>query len=193
MTANLNPEKALIFRIVHIANISWILENDGLFCRNSTKQDPNYVNIGSPELIEKRSSRIIPLPPKGTLADYVPFYFTPFSVMAYKIKTGHGGIVQRDNKDIVFFVSSVHRIHDLGIPFVFTNQHAYPVDTDFYNELRDLDKIDWPLLRTRNFKTSDPDPGRQSRYQAEALIHRQVPLAALEGIGCYTDEVRQKN
>jgi len=29
--SDLNPEKALIFRIVHVANVPWILEHDGLY------------------------------------------------------------------------------------------------------------------------------------------------------------------
>jgi len=44
---NLNPEKALIWRIVHRDNLPWILDN-GLHCRNSLLQDPNFVNIGNP-------------------------------------------------------------------------------------------------------------------------------------------------
>ena len=87
MTVNLQPEKALIFRIVHVENLPWILEH-GLHCRNSPDQDPNYVNIGSVDLIEKRSRRLVPIPPGGTLSDYVPFYFTPFSIMMLNIKTG---------------------------------------------------------------------------------------------------------
>ena len=65
MSLNLNPEKALIFRIVHVANVPWILEHGGLHCRNFPEQDPNYVNNGSAELIEKRSRRVIPIPPGG--------------------------------------------------------------------------------------------------------------------------------
>jgi len=49
MSVNLNPEKALIFRIAHVANVPWILEHGALFCRNSPQQDPNYVSIGSIE------------------------------------------------------------------------------------------------------------------------------------------------
>ena len=135
MSVNLNPEKALIFRIVHVANVPWILENGGLFCRNSPQQDPNYINIGSMELIDKRSRRVVPVLPGGTLSDYVPFYFTPFSMMMYKIKPGHGGITKRANKDIVILVSSIHRLRELGVPFLFTNQHAYPVETDFYSDI----------------------------------------------------------
>jgi hypothetical protein len=189
--SDINPEKAFIFRIVHVANVPWILEHGGLFSRNSPEQDPNYINIGSIELIDKRSRRVVPKSPGGTLSDYVPFYFTPFSMMMYKIKTGHGGITKRDNKDIVIFVSSIHRLRELGVPFLFTNQHAYPPNTDFYESVEALSVIDWPLLQSKNFKTDDADPGKQLRYQAEALVHAQVPLTALLGIVCYNDEVKQ--
>lgn len=190
--SDLNPTKAFIFRIVHVANVPWILEHGGLFSRNSPEQDPNYVNIGSIELIDKRSRRVVPVPPGGTLSDYVPFYFTPFSMMMYKIKTGHGGITKRDNKDIVIFVSSIHRLRELDVPFLFTNQHAYPPNTDFYETVEALSVVDWPLLQSKNFKTDDADPGKQLRYQAEALVHQHVPLSALLGIVCYNDEVKQR-
>jgi hypothetical protein len=77
------------------------------------------------------------------------------------------------------------------VPFLFTNQHAYAVDTEFFSDLADLDRIDWPLLQSRDFKTSDADPGKQVRYQAEALMHRHVPLSALLGIGCLNAAVKQ--
>jgi len=88
------------------------------------------------------------------------------------------------------FVSSLHRLDELGVSFVFTNQHAYAVDTEFYNDLQHLDIIDWPLLQRRDFKTDDKDPGKQLRYQAEALIHKYVPLEAILGIACMNDVVR---
>lgn len=87
----LSPEKALIFRITHIANVPWILEN-GLYCRSAAEQDPRFVEIGNPDLIDKRKHRVVPAPPGGTLSDYVPFYFTPYSPMLYNIKTGWRGI-----------------------------------------------------------------------------------------------------
>jgi len=191
MSVKLNPEKALIFRIVHVANVPWILDH-GLHCRTSPEQDSNYLNIGNKDLIDHRAHRKVPIPPGGVLSDYVPFYFTPFSPMMLNIKTGYGGITKRNNRDIVIFVSSIHRIAELGLPFVFTNQHAYTVDAEFFSRVEDLNRIDWPLLQSRNFKTNDADPGKGSRYQAEALIQRHVPLEALLGIGCHTDGVRQQ-
>jgi hypothetical protein len=91
----LTAENAYIFRITHNNNLPWILDN-GLHCRNSHKQDPNFVNIGLVELIDKRKSWPVPVPPKGTLSDYVSFYFTPRSMMAYNIHTGRN-VQQRDS------------------------------------------------------------------------------------------------
>jgi hypothetical protein len=191
MSSDLNPTKARIFRIAHVDCVSWVLRH-GLHCKSSPKQDPHYVNIGSTELIGKRATKTVPIAPGGTLSDYVPFYFTPWSMMMLNIHTGYGGITRRENKDIVIFVSSMHRLQELELSFVFTNQHAYAADTDYFSDLSDLSQIDWPLLQSRNFKTDDGDPGKQLRYQAEALVHKQVPCRALLGIGCHNDAIRQK-
>lgn len=188
---SLNPERARIFRLVPVANVPWILDHGGLHCQNATQQDPNYENIGNASLIDKRARRPVPIPPGGTLSDYVPFYFTPLSIMAYNITTGHGGITRRDNRALVILASSVPRLRKLGLTFVYTNQHAYPVDTDFYDGSDDLHQIDWELLQRRDFKTDDADPGKALRYQAEALVHGHVPLEALLGIGCHDDAVKQ--
>ena len=45
----LTAEKARIFRITHIENVAWILAN-GLNCSSSNVQDPNFIQIGNPDL-----------------------------------------------------------------------------------------------------------------------------------------------
>lgn len=186
---SINPEKALIWRIVHRDNLAWILDN-GLHCANSGVLSPNYVNIGNADLIDKRRHRVVPIPPGGTLADYVPFYFTPFSVMMKNIHSGWG-VPQRRNDEIVILVSSLHHIRQLGLPFVFTNAHAYPDWTNYYSDLAQLGEIDWGLLQRRDFKRDADDPRKMERYQAEALIHRHLPVQGILGIVCYTDALKQ--
>jgi hypothetical protein len=181
----LNPTKALIWRITHRANVPWILDN-GLHCKNSVARDPHFVPIGNEELIERRSHRVVPIAPGGTLSDYVPFYFTPFSPMMYNIHTGYGGITRRSNDDIVIFVASLPRIHADTRAFVFTDRHAYPPLAVYFNTLNQLGSIDWPLLQRRDFTKDPDDPVKVERYQAEALIHRHVPIAALAGVICYS-------
>jgi len=188
--SRLNPEKALIWRIVHRDNLPWILDN-GLHCANSDVQAPQYVNIGNADLIDKRRSRYVLIAPGGVLADYVPFYFTPFSVMMKNIHSGWS-VQQRSNDEIVILVSSLYRVEQLGLPFVFTNAHAYPDWTNYYSDLANLGEIDWPILQRRDFKRDPDDPRKMERYQAEALIHHHLPITGLLGIMCYTDAMKER-
>lgn len=186
---NLNPDKALIWRILHRANLPWVLQN-GIYCGNSQIRSTKWVRIGNAELIDKRAVRTVPILPGGTLGDYVPFYFTPFSVMLRNIHTGWNGIKRVSNADIVILVSSLRRVSQLKLPFLFTDCHAYGGLANFYADLAQLDRIDWPLLQRRDFKRDPEDPGKLERYQAEALVYQRLPIAALLGIVCYTDTVR---
>lgn len=184
--SNLNSEKGLIWRIVHRNNVPWILDN-GLYSANSGVLVPNWVDIGNKELIDRRSHKAVPIPPGGTLSDYVPFYFTPFSPMMYNIYTGRGGVTQRPNDEIVILVSSIPKLVEAGQRFVFTDRHAYVMTAQFYNDPDSLGEIDWPLLQNRNFQRSADDPEKVERYQAEALVHKHLPISSLLGVVCYRE------
>jgi len=184
----LTPERARIFRITHIENVPWVLDH-GIHCSNSTCRDPNFREIGNPELINRRTQRRVPIPPGGVLSDYVPFYFTPFSPMLLNIKTGHNGLKRTSMSDIAILVSSLYRVTVANLEFVFTDRHAYVMAAEFSSDLSELDRIDWSILQMRSFDKRDPDdPGKCERYQAEALIKGIVPVTALGGIVCYGPE-----
>ena len=185
--SGLTREKALIFRITHIDNIPWIIEH-GIHCRNSETFDPNYVNIGNEEIINRRAVRQVPIHPGGVLSDYVPFYFTPFSPMLLNIKTGWQGLHQRPMSEIVICVTSLHLLAEQEIPFVFTDRHAGLEVAQFFDNLDSLSEIDWNILRNQDFKRDPNDLGKVERYQAEALIHNQLPLNSLKGFVCYGSE-----
>ena len=187
----LNPEKARIFRIIHRANLPWVLDH-GLHCGNSPVQAQQWVSIGNQELISTRALWPVNAVPGGLLNDYVPFYFTPFSVMMRNITTGWNGVTQHPNRDILILVSSLHRIMELGLSFLFTDSHANNTLVNYYDTLADVGKVDWPLLQARNFKRDQDDPGKIGRYQAEALVHRHCPVQGLSGIVCYTDSVKME-
>jgi ssDNA thymidine ADP-ribosyltransferase, DarT len=183
-TNDLSPEAAWIFRITHIDNVQWIIEH-GLHCRSSSTTDPNYHDIGNRDLIALRADRSVPKGPGGTLSDYIPFYFTPHSPMLLNIKTGFHGMKQTPMQDIVILATSLHKLHQSGVEFVFTDRHAYLTACTFCDDLEDLGLIDWAILRARDFKRNASDPGKMERYQAEALAYQHVPVEAFEGIICY--------
>jgi hypothetical protein len=186
----LNADKALIFRITHIANVPWILRN-GLHCKNSDQIDPNFVRIGNLELISKRETRMVSVQPGGTLSNYIPFYFTPFSPMMYNIKTGYGGIRQFPNSEIVILVSSLKTLAKGGVSAIYTDRHAYLRAARFFTSLDQLSEIDWALLRRRDFKRDPDDPEKTDRYQADALVHRHLPVEHLAGIVCHGENEKR--
>jgi hypothetical protein len=181
----LTSENAYIFRITHKDNLPWILDN-GIHCPKSALKDPNFVNIGITDLIEKRRLWPVPEPPGGTLGDYIPFYFTPLSMMAYNIYTGRN-VRQRGNDEIVVLVASLQEVQKAGVSILFTDRHALLVDAKFSSDLTQLDRIDWKILQNRDFSRNNDDIGKTSRYQAEALVHRQMSIDKLVCVACCDD------
>lgn len=184
---DLNPDKALMFRIVHLSNISLVLQN-GCIC-DALGKGANYRQIGNPDLIQKRRNHPVKCPPGGVLSDYVPFYFTPFSPMLYNIKTGYNGVTKQAMDDIAILVTSIHTVAARKIPFVFTDRHAYLAIAQFFNKVADLGQIAWAALQAKNFTKSDID--RFDKYQAEALVYNHLPIDALHGIFCHSESARK--
>jgi hypothetical protein len=106
--------------------------------------------------------------------------------MLYNIKTGYNGVAKKPMEDIIILVSSLHLLKKEDVPFVFTDRHAYLKLAQFSNDLDDLKWIIWPVLQVKNFKKDDIE--KFEKYQAEALVHKMVPLKAL-GVACYSDTV----
>ena len=182
--AVISPEKAYLYRITHIDNLAWMLAH-GLHCRNSAKYDPNYIEIGRTTLIAERKEHAVPITPGGTLSDYIPFYFTPYSPMLLNIKTGRG-VPQRPMSDIVILVASLRKLAEAGNGFVYTDRHAFMATARFTNELDLLEEwVPWDLLQARDFQRDLENPGKFERYQAEALIHDTLSIEALLGVIVY--------
>ncbi|WP_199243844.1 type II toxin-antitoxin system toxin DNA ADP-ribosyl transferase DarT [Phycisphaera mikurensis] len=174
--------------MTHRDNLPWILEH-GLHCPTSDTLDPGFVAIGREEIIDRRTRHEVSCGPGGVLADYVPFYFTPRSIMAFNIRTGFHGLTQRDNDDLVVLVSSIPRLLEMSIGFVFYSGQAMLHESTCHADAADLTKIDWALLNAADFRNDPEDPGKKGRYQAEALVHRHTPVEALLGVGCYSPKV----
>jgi ssDNA thymidine ADP-ribosyltransferase, DarT len=183
----LNQESAFIFRIVHRDNAPCLLTH-GIHCQGLKKCACTYKCIGNAELITKRTTRPIPIPPGGSLSDYVPFYFTPYSPMLYNIRTGHN-VAHVPNEEIVIFVSSLPRLNARSVPFIFTDRHAYLNAAQFFHDLKFLNRIKWDILQRRDFQRDPNDPAKLEGYQAEALVYQRVPIEALSNIVCYNGEV----
>lgn len=111
-----------IYRITHYKNLPFILKN-GIHCPNSKIQDSDFIQIGFPTLIAQRNDRIVTVEPFGTLADYVPFYFTVKSPMLYVIAMANDPeVIKTPLEDIIYLVSTVEKLNEMRIQYVFTDR-----------------------------------------------------------------------
>jgi hypothetical protein len=67
-----------IYHITHIDNLPRIITAGGLRCDRLRMQNGETVlGIAHQHIKDRRAKRLVPVAAKGTLADYVPFYFAP--------------------------------------------------------------------------------------------------------------------
>lgn len=180
-----------IYRMTHIDNVPFIVQN-GLWSKLSLVQDPNFVPIGNPAIIDRRTNKQIEVnPPGGVLGDFVPFYFTGHSPMLLNIATGHG-VERVMQKDIVFLVCDARRIIDAGIPYCFTNGNATNTITRFYNSSDGLDDLDWPTINATIWANTDDDYDRVRKKMSEFLVKEHVPVDFIQWIVVRNEDARQK-
>ena len=173
------PHNPKIHRIVHWQNVDYILQH-GIFTRGHAQTDPNYVEIGHTQLIGQRHTYPIPdFPLAGTLGECVPFYFGTHSPMLYAIMKGATGVQQRPQDEIVYVNSRVNTIVNYPLPFFFTDQHAKAALANGYNNVADLNAIDWTVVLSRQWANTPTDLNKRDRKQAEFLVLRHVPAACI--------------
>jgi hypothetical protein len=87
-------------------------------------------------------------------------------------------------------VSSLDLLEERGLPYVFTDRHAYLNTARFFRDRAKLQQVDFELLGRRDFQRDPEDPGKLERYQAEVLVHGPMPVSGLLGLACYTETVK---
>lgn len=172
--------KIYLYRMTHIDNVAHILTN-GITHRNSPDANPNFVTIGDSSLISTRDS--YKLENGKLLGDYVPFYFGTRTPMLYVIQKGFNGLKAIPAQEIVYCVTSVQKIINTGLDFVFTNGHAVDTFTSqFSNEdiYSLVDSIDWEAVSINDWRREN-DLDLKRRKQAEFLVLGDIPKEAILG------------
>ncbi|MFA6101600.1 MAG: DUF4433 domain-containing protein [Victivallaceae bacterium] len=178
-----NPLQIPLYHITHIDNLPSILAAGGLWCDcERLRQGFRSINIAHPELKLRRMGTPVGLYPGKKIGDFVPFYFANRSPMLYSIHTGFVNGYAGGQGAVVYLVTDVGRLLKCGNNWCFSDGHAVEAFSGFYNELNDLDKIDWPLIGNWSWKNTLEDNDRKRRKQAEFLVEGSVPLSAVSHI-----------
>jgi hypothetical protein len=179
-----------IYHITHMKNLKRIIEEGGLHCDRKA-QDLKSVNIGHQHIKQRRLNRPVPLAPKGTVGDYVPFYFASRSPMLYVISRGGVEGYSDGQKPVIYLRSTAEAVERAGLRWVFTEGHADMDYTDFFDDLKDLNKIDWALMQAQYWNDTNDDPDRKRRRQAEFLVHNFFPWELVSYIGVYDRSIAE--
>jgi hypothetical protein len=178
----INEERKFCYRITHINNLPLLLQN-GIVNKNHPKACDDYIEIGNPEIIDVRSNYPVKINNYGMIGEYVPFYFTPKSIMLYNIITGywHPIVPRRNRNEILVIRCLIEHLATLSRWF-FTDGQGNDMSSRHYNDLANLDAIDWECIQNCDFTKSDGDFDRPRRYQAEFLVHHEVPIDNIESL-----------
>lgn len=184
----INKHRRYCYRITHINNLPLLLQN-GIVNKNHPNASEDYIEIGNPEIIDVRSTSPVKIHNYGMIGEYVPFYFTPKSIMLYNIITGywHPLVPWRNRSEILVIRCLIEDMTTLPRWF-FTDGQGNDMASGHYNDLEELDEIDWHCIQNSDFTKSDGDFDRPRRYQAEFLVHHEVPIESIESLNVYNQQ-----
>jgi hypothetical protein len=187
------PDPTPIYRLVHADNVAVCLRRGALHAPNHTPADGAvYRTIHRIDVQEGRRLRAIRKGPGGTVHDYVPFYLGPRSVMLYQLHTNWVPGYDEGQEPLVHLVSTCQAVLAAGLGFVFSDGHGLAGFTAWFDDLADLDKVDWDAAYATRWKDSPEDMDRQRRKQAEFLVHRSMPWDLLTMIGVCNEAARRR-
>jgi hypothetical protein len=149
-----------------------------------------YRTIHSVSVQASRHTRPIPCGAGGACHDYIPFYFGPLSVMLLNLKTGRVAGYNEGQAPLIYLTTTVQRVIAAGRRFVFSDGHGLATFTNWYDDLAQLDQVDWDLVGARYWADQPDDNDRQRRKQAEFLVWQSVDWALIQSIGVLDYQVK---
>jgi hypothetical protein len=152
----------------------------------------SHKSIAYDSIMQRRNNTVVPCSPGGTLLDYVAFYFCPRSPMLYTISRDNVAGLSGSQESIISIVSSTQDIQSAGLDFVFTDGHGIMTFTKFFNNLSDLNQVDWELMKSRYWNDTIDEPDRKRRRQAEFLVFERFPLNHANAIAVKTQRMKRQ-
>lgn len=183
--------KKWLYHITPIENLAGILEAGGLWCKSELiARGVLSQSLAHDHLMEQRAIKEVPSDAGGVLHDYVPFLFGPRSPMLCAIANGR--VVGADQRRVLHLATTVEKIFDADLPFLFSSGHPLVAPSQFYEALPEMAHLDWLLFAAQFWNKTASDPDRPRRRQAEFLVRGFVPFQILRGIGTRDEVVAEQ-
>lgn len=170
------PIPTPVYHLTHVDNLTSIIQSGGCLSFNEKhNQGIGHIDIAYETIQDRRARTFVPCSPGGCLHDYVPFYFAPRPPMLYAINGGYVEGYEEGQEPLVHLVTAAQDIENGGCKWVFTDGHATMAFTEFFEDLDDLDEVDWDVMTSRYWNDTPTLPDRKRRRQAEFLIKDFCP------------------
>lgn len=185
-------DKIYVYRIIPIEGLESNLRN-GLYAKNFLPNNVKNASLGNTEIIYRRDYMRVKVHPGGVVNDYVPFYFSKRTPMLLNIKTGYNGTPKRNQADVIYLVFKLNKLIN-GAKWCFTDGNATKQITNHFDDLNDINQLDWRSIRTHDFgnPNSDNDTDRGRKKQSEFLIKEYVPSAKIGALVVLNDAVKRR-
>ena len=178
------PRPTPIYRFTHLDNLTVYLQRKSLHAPNYTPSDGlAYKTIHNSDIQNNRKTTKINCGPDGVIHDYVPFYFGPRSPMLYQLHTGYVPGYNEGQQPLIYLISSAQAVKESGTDFVFSDGHGIAAYTKWFDNLRNLDELDWDDVYAHIWRDTLEHPDRQRRKQAEFLVHKKCDWSLIQEIG----------
>lgn len=160
--------KRFLFRMTHYRNLERYLTDGAVYAKNSPRVQMGY-RISFDDIVARRGTATFTTPHGSNVNDFVPFYFSPITKMAYTIHMGNVDLKGPDGKslgparmdDVAFIVVDPERLFDSGRDFWFTeiacNSAIRPVYVN--DRARLMDHVEWPLFDDSPYVAQIPEIG----------------------------------
>jgi hypothetical protein len=191
----MNPQiTPKIYHITHYQNLESIIKSGAIFSDSyCLKNSKDHTKIGMSEIKRRRLEEIeVKCHPGTRVGEYVPFYFCPRSIMLYLMYKGnHPDLKYVGGQEPIVhiqadLVSVVEWAKKNMVKWAFSDRNAGTYYAEFYNEMRDLDKINWEAVTASDFR----QPLIKEGKQAEFLLYKSFPFDLIESIGVINAEIQ---
>lgn len=102
--------------------------------------------------------------------------------MLYQLHTEWNTDYCEGQEPLIYLISTAQIIEQSRRRFVFSDGHGIASYTRWFDDLTDLDRLDWNTIYATAWNDTVDDMDRQRRKQAEFLVHRKCDWRLIENI-----------
>lgn len=112
--------------------------------------------------------------------------------MLLNLKTGRVSGYDEGQSPLIYLVTTAQVVEHAGCRFVFSDGHGLAGFTEWFDDLAQLDQVDWDIVGARYWSDQPDDNDRKRRKQAEFLVWQSLDWTLIRGIAVLNPSMKQR-